>query len=137
MNIETTLTIPVEDVRVQAQQLCMNRETYDSGKVLETLLDAFVQVESLETEREELKEELETQRDEALEKLADAERKLKEVTGMVKALESAWSEAKATRRLAYDLLDTVPEHKATAEALLDVLSTVTGRVEELVWTLED
>lgn len=134
MNIETTLTIAVEEVQQQAQRLQMDRETYDSGKVLEELIDAYVAARRSETQWEKDKEELECERDEAQEKQAEAEALLKEARTLVREFAKLWEGHRKLRATAYDTF--CETHEQLTSEVGEMFSDVTGRLDELVHTLD-
>lgn len=136
MNIETTLTIAVEEVKQQADQLCMDRETYDSGKVLHALLDAYVHVTEADARETELKEQLETERDEALEKLEAAELLLKEAKRLTRMLFHTWGASRDSRNKVYAILSQSGSGM-TADEFADAMSDVDGRIDELNYTLNE
>ncbi len=136
MNIETTLTIPTEDVRQQAHLLTMNRDTYESGQVLHQLLDAFMHMHEADKREQELKEQLETERDEAREKLEAAELLLKEAKHLTRMLFHTWGASRDSRNKVYAILSQSGSGK-TADEFADAMSDVDGRIDELNYTLNE
>lgn len=134
MNIETTLTIAVEEVQQQAERLQMDRETYDSGKVLEELVHAYIDGRLAETEWQKTKEELECERDEALEKQAEAEALLTEARTLVREFAKLWEGHRKLRAAAYDTF--CETHEQLTSEVGEMFSDVTGRLDELVHTLD-
>lgn len=135
MNIETILTIPVEDIQQQAERLQMDRETYESGKILEELLGAYIGGRRSEAQWEKDKEELECERDEAQEKLAEAEALLKEARLLTRVLAATWGQARDARGKAYDTL--AEKHADVADTLADAMADIDGRIDELNYTLNE
>lgn len=134
MFVETTLTIPVEDILQQAQKLQMSRDTYDSGCVLETLITAYVDAKRGEAQWEKDKEELECERDEALEKHAESEALLKEARTLVREFAKLWEGHRKLRATAYDTF--CETHEQLTSEVGEMFSDVTGRLDELVHTLD-
>jgi hypothetical protein len=135
VNIETTLTIPVSDIQQQAQQLQLSQETYDSGKVLEELVHAYIDSRLASTAWESQKEELETERDEALAKMEAAELLLKEAKHLTRMLFHTWGQARDARGKAYDTL--AEKHSDVADTLADAMADIDGRIDELNYTLNE
>lgn len=135
MFVETTLTIPVEDIIQQAQKLQMSRDTYDSGCVLETLITAYVDAKRGEAQWESDKEELECERDEALGDKSDAEDKLTRVVNIASRMVEMWDRDRKLRGKAYDTLAEKDE-KFAAE-LGESFSDISSQVAELTELLED
>lgn len=135
MNIETTLTIPVEDIIQQAQRLQLDPATHDSGEVLELLVRAYVDARRGETQWEKDKEELETERDEACEAQSDVEDKLKRVVDIAARLVDFWEEGRKLRGKAYDTL--AEKDDQLASELGDSFSDIASQVAELTELLED